>query len=148
MRLSSVKILFILIALIYFLSPWDILPDFLGLLGRLDDFIVILFLIWRYYLRVRSYKAQVEFLRSKLQSEKDHQQRGSNQGNSTRTPFDPYQVLEIEKGATKDQIRSAYKTQVSLYHPDKVAHLGEELKNLANQKILQIQRAYQQLSSE
>jgi DnaJ-domain-containing protein 1 len=32
------------------------------------------------------------------------------------------------------------------YHPDKVAHLGEELQELAHQKVLQIQRAYHQLT--
>lgn len=31
------------------------------------------------------------------------------------------------------------------YHPDKVAHLGEDLQKLAHQKALEIQRAYQQL---
>ncbi len=31
------------------------------------------------------------------------------------------------------------------YHPDKVAHLGEELQELAHKKSLDIQRAYQQL---
>jgi len=27
------------------------------------------------------------------------------------------------------------------YHPDKVAHLGKELQELAHQKVLEIQRA-------
>jgi DnaJ-domain-containing protein 1 len=31
------------------------------------------------------------------------------------------------------------------YHPDKVAHLGEELQNLALEKSRDIQRAYRQL---
>jgi DnaJ like chaperone protein len=31
------------------------------------------------------------------------------------------------------------------YHPDKVAHLGEELQKLAHEKSQEIQRAYQQL---
>jgi DnaJ like chaperone protein len=32
------------------------------------------------------------------------------------------------------------------YHPDKVAHLGEELQELAHRKVLEIQKAYQQLT--
>ena len=31
------------------------------------------------------------------------------------------------------------------YHPDKVAHLGEELQELAHRKALEIQQAYRQL---
>jgi DnaJ-domain-containing protein 1 len=31
------------------------------------------------------------------------------------------------------------------YHPDKVAHLGKELQQLAHRKALEIQQAYQQL---
>jgi len=34
---------------------------------------------------------------------------------------------------------------VMKYHPDKVAHLGEELQKLAHEKSQEIQRAYQQL---
>jgi DnaJ-domain-containing protein 1 len=32
------------------------------------------------------------------------------------------------------------------YHPDKVTHLGKELQELAHRKVLEIQRAYQQLT--
>jgi DnaJ-domain-containing protein 1 len=31
------------------------------------------------------------------------------------------------------------------YHPDKVAHLGEELQKLAHDKALEIQQAYRDL---
>ncbi len=31
------------------------------------------------------------------------------------------------------------------YHPDKVAHLGEDLQKLAHRKSLEIQQTYQQL---
>ena len=35
---------------------------------------------------------------------------------------------------------------MSEYHPDKVAHLGEELQELAHRKALEIQEAYRQLA--
>jgi DnaJ like chaperone protein len=31
------------------------------------------------------------------------------------------------------------------YHPDKVAHLGEELQKVAHRKAVEIQQAYEQL---
>jgi len=34
------------------------------------------------------------------------------------------------------------------YHPDKVAHLGEELKNLAEEKFKSLNDAYQNIKKE
>ncbi len=45
-----------------------------------------------------------------------------------------------------ETIQTAYKARMNEYHPDKVAHLGEDLQKLAHRKALEIQRAYQQLS--
>ncbi len=59
--------------------------------------------------------------------------------------FDPYQILGIPMSSSRDTIRSAYRSRMTEYHPDKVAHLGEELQELAHQKVLEIQKAYQQL---
>ncbi len=41
--------------------------------------------------------------------------------------------------------RSPIRRPMAEYHPDKIAHLGKELQELAHQKVLEIQRAYQQL---
>jgi len=50
----------------------------------------------------------------------------------------------LECGPTDDMnaIKRAYRKQVSLYHPDKVAQLGIELKQLAEQKTKEINEAY------
>ncbi len=57
----------------------------------------------------------------------------------------PYEVLEIHSGASKDEIVAAYRKAVKKYHPDKVAHLGKDLQELANQKFIEIREAYKQL---
>ena len=47
--------------------------------------------------------------------------------------------------AVEETIHTAYRARMNEYHPDKVAHLGEELQQLAHRKALEIQRAYEQL---
>jgi DnaJ-class molecular chaperone len=58
---------------------------------------------------------------------------------------DPYKVLGLSKLASQAEIKTAYRDQISRYHPDKVGHLGPELQELAEKKTQQINWAYQQL---
>ena len=57
--------------------------------------------------------------------------------------FDPYQVLRITRGASKEEIKAAYFNLIKQYHPDKVSHLGQEFQKLADEKAQLINRAYQ-----
>ncbi|MHA7942318.1 TerB family tellurite resistance protein [Formosa sp. 3Alg 14/1] len=59
-----------------------------------------------------------------------------------------YKILEIDKTATNDQIKKAYRTMAKKYHPDKVLHLGEEHQKGAEEKFRQVQDAYDQLQKE
>ncbi len=59
-----------------------------------------------------------------------------------------YEVLEIEKSATDSEVKKAYRKMASKYHPDKVAHLGEDLKNLAEEKFKSVNEAYQSVKKE
>lgn len=140
--LGTLKTLFIIVALIYLISPWDIIPDFFGILGRVDDLLLVGFLIWRYYARVKTYAEQGKFYKERLNSS----ERNSNAAASAqKVKPDPYVVLELNKGATEEELRTAYKRLIALYHPDKVNHLGVELKELAHRKTLEITRAYEEL---
>ena len=58
---------------------------------------------------------------------------------------DPYAALGVPRTASQETIQAAYRARMNEYHPDKVAHLGEELQQLAHRKALEIQRAYEQL---
>jgi hypothetical protein len=51
-------------------------------------------------------------------------------------------TLDISPTATVEEIRLAYKTQMSQYHPDKVAALGVEIRELAERKAKEINIAY------
>ncbi len=70
---------------------------------------------------------------------------GRAQAAASGRPFDPYKVLGIALSASRETIQAAYKARMKEYHPDKVAHLGEDLQKLAHRKALEIQQAYQQL---
>jgi Restriction endonuclease/DnaJ domain len=60
--------------------------------------------------------------------------------------FDPYEVLGISSSASKDEIRSAYRSLVAKYHPDKVAHLGHEFQAIAREKAIVINEAFEMLN--
>jgi hypothetical protein len=45
------------------------------------------------------------------------------------------------------EIRDAYLREMTNYHPDNVAHLGSDLRELADRKAQEINRGYEQLMS-
>jgi len=57
-------------------------------------------------------------------------------------PIDPYQVLGASEMDSEEEIKKKYKQMVMQYHPDRVAHLGPELKDLAAKKTTEINGAY------
>lgn len=59
-----------------------------------------------------------------------------------------YKILEIDKTATNNDIKKAYRTMAKKYHPDKVIHLGKEHQKGAEEKFKQVQAAYHQLQKE
>lgn len=59
-----------------------------------------------------------------------------------------YKILEIEKGASPQAIKKAYRKMAKKFHPDKVQHLGEAHQKGAEEKFRKVQEAYEQLQSE
>lgn len=68
--------------------------------------------------------------------------RGEAAETGRATPLDPWEVLELEPGASSEEIQAAYKAQLLKYHPDRVSHLGDEFQQLAHRKTLAIRQAY------
>jgi hypothetical protein len=54
----------------------------------------------------------------------------------------PYAVLGISVSASSEEIKIAYRKMASLYHPDKVAHLAPEFREMADKKMKEINTAY------
>jgi len=141
--LSLRRLLPILAALLYVISPVDVVPDLFPGWGWMDDLLVLGLLAW-YLSRQRGRLPWDAF-------------RGRPGGPWTRGPgppppeeltadfsrMDPYSLLEVSPQASPEEIKAAYKRAVGRYHPDKVAHLGKEFQELAHKKLLAIQQAYE-----
>ncbi len=60
-------------------------------------------------------------------------------------PIDPYEVLGVSPDASWPEILAAYRKLAAQYHPDNVAHLPKEFQELAHQKMVEINAAYEML---
>ena len=134
----TLKTIFIIFALAYLAFPRDLLPDWLIGFGWIDD-IVVLYLLWRFFLRGAVAR------QAGGAGENHHQSNSQNQAGQVQ-PKSPYEILEIEPGASQDDIHKAYRTLANKYHPDKITHLGTEFQALAEEKFKEIQAAYDYLT--
>ena len=143
---KNLKRWLIVAAVLYLLFPRDLIPDFMGRgLGLIDDLAVMAGLTWFYRKRLREFAARS----AREPAGDDEQQERSRRGPTASVPPedvpDPYATLGVPRSASQEAIQTAYRVRMNEYHPDKVAHLGEELQQLAHRKALEIQRAYEQL---
>lgn len=144
---QAARYLLITAALIYIILPNDLIPDWLGILGRLDDLLILTYIIYRYRKVMETINGAAGAFGSgpagkQAQGESQKQQSGQQ---AAGAPADPYQVLGVRRGAPKDEIKEAYRKLAAQYHPDKVSHLGPELRELAHQKMIEIQKAYEKI---
>jgi DnaJ like chaperone protein len=59
-----------------------------------------------------------------------------------------YQILEITKAATDEEVKKAYRKMAVKYHPDKVSHLGPEHQDAAKEKFQKLNEAYERIKKE
>jgi len=149
------KLIFTILAIVYVLSPYDLLPDFALGLGWLDD-IFVLWLLWRFFYATRrvlfgkqpySQQRNQYFNRQNYQRFTDGNTSGSNTGtHRSQESKSPYTVLGVPPQATQKEIKTAYRQLANKYHPDKVQHLGEEFQKLAENRFKEIEAAYRELT--
>ena len=149
------KIVLLVLALLYVLSPYDLFPDMVIGWGWIDD-VVILGFLWRYFYLMKKKRERVQkyYQSGHNNTHDDNNYKNAGDDNNTRSNaqsrnssvlWDPYKVLEIDRGASQDDIKRAYRQLAGKYHPDKVEHLGEEFKVLAENRFKEVQQAYQEL---
>lgn len=126
--------LIVILALVYLLWPADLIPDVLGILGRLDDLLVIGFVAWKMATQLRRPSPSGAHGGSTAQADP-----------SAAEPLSPFAVFDLSSDASLNEIEDRYRELATLYHPDKVAHLGPDLQKTAHEKMVQIQDAYRKL---
>lgn len=141
---------------LYVISPWDLLPDVFPGLGWIDDVLAIVGVCW-YLQRLQAYwsanttqggfRSSSKRARTSTASEENAEERDDDD-DATTSPENPWDVLEVEPGASPEQIHAAYTQQLLKYHPDRVAHLGDEFQRLAHRKTLAIMHAYDLLKQQ
>ena len=61
---------------------------------------------------------------------------------------DPYAVLGIRSEASNEELEQAYRRRMSEYHPDRVAHAAQEIRDMADERSREINQAYDQIKRQ
>ena len=145
------RILIYIVLILYLISPYDLLPDFFAGLGWLDDLVIAGVLFWYHYF-YRPAKARTQYEKTSYQKGERRRNEGFQgrynraQPDEKTSEQDPYQVLGVSRSASLDEVKSAYRKLALKYHPDKVNHLGDEFKAMAEKRFKEIQEAYNHLA--
>jgi len=59
-----------------------------------------------------------------------------------------YKILEVSADASVEEIKKSYRRLAVKHHPDKVAHLGEDVQKAAKEKFQQITAAYETIKKQ
>ncbi|MBT8320816.1 MAG: TerB family tellurite resistance protein [Eudoraea sp.] len=65
-----------------------------------------------------------------------------------KTTDHAYRILEIQKSATDDEVKKAYRIMAKKYHPDRVLTEDEAIKKGAEEKFKEVQKAYESIQKE
>jgi uncharacterized membrane protein YkvA (DUF1232 family) len=132
----------LILALVYFVFPLDLIPDIFGPFGRLDDLIIFGLAMWR-VLKDRNERAKEHH---QANGARHQQQEPNSEKQNSQKISDPYALFKLSREASQAEIDGRYKELAKDYHPDRVAHLGEDLRQVAHEKMIEIQKAYEVLS--
>jgi hypothetical protein len=129
-----------MLILLYLISPYDLIPDLIPGWGWADDLLLVGGLCW-YFLAYRRRRRGLD----------GPHQGGREEATAEEAPpeevkKDPYAVLGIDRSASGEEVRRAYRRLAAKYHPDKVSHLGEEFRDLAAKRFKEIKAAFDALN--
>jgi len=78
-----------------------------------------------------------------------YQQSTNSNGRSSYSNYDSlnndYKILEISSDATDDEVKKAYRSLAKKHHPDRVSHLGEDMRKAAEEKFAKLNQAYENI---
>jgi len=157
--MNYLKPLLVILFILYVINPFDLIPDLAPIVGWLDDAFLIGVLI--YYLKRGRFPGfffrrggpfganQSYYRRPGWTGGSENAGADSGSTSSAKTGLkNPYEILGIKLGASTEEIHAAYRQAAQTYHPDKVSHLGQEFQELAKQKFVEIQEAYDKITGK
>ena len=97
------------------------------------------------YYRMKAMFLIKGIVEEKLYKENSNYQSSNKRSTNTGNLSEAYKILELSPGASKQEIKSAYRRLVKKYHPDKFARQGEEAMKEAEIKFQFITEAYELL---
>ena len=59
-----------------------------------------------------------------------------------------YSVLGISSNSSNIEIKKAYRKMANKFHPDKIVHLGEDFKDIAQEKFKSVTEAYHKIKKD
>ena len=154
---SLLPILLIILGIFYVITPYNLLPSFIPVIGWIDDIAVTALMI--YYIKYGRLPDFVNRLLGRMprgngrssghySSHRAYQQKPGSGAHGYAGERNPYDVLGVSSNASRDEIHSAYRKLVQQYHPDKVSHMGQEIQDVAAKKFVEIQIAYERLNGK
>ncbi|KHE92881.1 MAG: DnaJ domain-containing protein [Candidatus Scalindua rubra] len=125
----------IIILIIYIISPLDLFPFVF------DDLIAsgFLFYFWNKFKNQKS--------RENYYSRGRPQAKIKTEPDGSVSLDKAYKLLNVSHDAPLSEVKNAYKEKMAKSHPDKVAHLSEELQKKAKELTLEINKAYNIIKS-
>ncbi len=72
-----------------------------------------------------------------------NRQQGSSESHDYNKLDNAYKILEITSEASDDDVMKAYRNMAKKHHPDLVSHLGDDVRKSAEQKLQEINSAYE-----
>ena len=133
-----------ILAVLYALSPYDLLPDFIPGWGWLDDLLLLGAMWYFYYSGTARRRSADAYRRARNTGSGTRDEKKANPENNYEVE-DAWAVLGLARGASSEEIKKAYRELAGKYHPDKVAYLGDEFKVLAEERFKKVQAAYEEL---
>ncbi len=127
--------LLIVLLIIYIVSPLDLFPFVI------DDLIAagFLFYFWRKFKNQKNLRSYYSRGQSQANIKSASDSKMSLEGAS--------RLLNVSPNAPWSEVQKAYKEKMAKSHPDKVAHLGKELQEKANELTVKINKAYNIIKS-
>lgn len=123
--------LWMLILIIYIISPRDIFPGFY------DDFIAIGALLYLYLKKAKE-KGQKTYSYTGTNSDSSNKSFQENNFNKDLSLGEAYKTLDLPTYASWEEVKKAYKEKIARCHPDKVSHLSKELQEKASELTLKL----------